>query len=133
MIGNEYWATGIRLRYNGNQWSVSLEFYDNGWCDTRSTEGVIRIMRLRYYIDDLVRGVKILEEDAKKLGIVIRGKTLYIDGDGYGEDKSAPLPDDWREIIATVAQETGFENIYNGKPRALEPQPCEETSRFVDL
>jgi hypothetical protein len=114
MIGEGYWSTGIMVRYyaDGEQWSISLEFKDNGFCDKASTEGRLS---LRYAVTDLSAGIDTLKADAERLGItwiaqVPSCPTVYMDGDGEDEDRD--YPENWRKVINDQARRLGWATCY---------------------
>ena len=113
MIGEGYWSTGIMVRYyaDGEQWSISLSFLDDGFCDTASTEGELR---LRYLTQDLGVGIDTLKADAERLGLrwanVPGCPTIYMDGDG--EDGGRDYPEGWRETIRDQARRLGWVPTY---------------------
>jgi len=112
MIGNNYWTTGIMLEYYPDppNWSAYLEFLDDGFCSQESTEGKLGT---RYCVDNPFKAVVLLINDAEKLGIEFKFKSLYAKGDG--EDPKVNLPEDWRDIWATIAHYAGLESHYDGK------------------
>lgn len=108
MVGNEYWSTGITLRYMPeNRWSARCEFFDGGFCDNASTEGVLRTR----YFGDLAVGLDTLIADAQRFGIVFHaiiheGPHLLYEGDG--ENKDWPPPANYRQTLAEQAQRIGW-------------------------
>lgn len=111
MIGQNYWATGVKIIYDGSaQWTARLEFFDSGFCQDASTEGVLH---LRYFVSDIAAGVKTLLADARRLGIVnavdFPRLHIYVEADGAS---SANLPADWRAVVAAVAAANDLESIY---------------------
>lgn len=114
MIGESYWSTGIMLRWyaDGNQWSISLNFLDDGFCDQSASEGTLK---LRYLVDDLEAGINTLKADAERLGIRMVGPgtmapTVYIEGDGEIDDMD--YPPDWRELVNAQATRLGWQPCY---------------------
>lgn len=109
MIGH-YWTTGIKVKWDGhhkNQWTASLKFYDGGLFQDASTEGTLT---LRYYVDDIVAGIKTLKADAQRMGIELQdGLQLYVENDGEGD---VELPSGWRAYLAQVAQDCDLEFMY---------------------
>lgn len=114
MIGGYYWCTGIEIKSHdfGLQWSASAAFYDHGFCESESTQGVFH---LRYPVSrpDLPRYCQILKADMERLGIKFCTgvesvpATVYVFG---SEDPlKAGLPNDWRDLAAKVAIECGLE------------------------
>ena len=93
MIGR-YWTTGIKVTWGGlprNQWKASLKFFDGGFCQDASSEGTLT---LRYYVDDIVAGIRTLKADAEQLDIkLLEGLQLYVENDGAGD---VALPPNWR-------------------------------------
>lgn len=110
MIGDTYWTTGIKLKYdgrpdNGGKWSANLDFYDDGFCDDESTEGTLHT---RYYVE-IETAIDTLIADAKRLGIEIKKGIgdkpflmLYQDGERY-------VPDSWRKVLQEQAERIGFQ------------------------
>jgi hypothetical protein len=111
MIGR-YWTTGIKVTWGGlpkSQWCASLEFCDSGFCQDASTEGTLT---LRYYVDDIVAGIKTLKGDAENMDIkLLDGLQLYVEGDGEGEYANR-LPTDWRAQLAKVADACDLAFMY---------------------
>lgn len=110
MIGEAHWYTGMTLIPRGEgKWALRLEFLDSGFCDLKSTEGVLR---LRYLVErkDLVQAARVLLEDAEKLGLRGRDPTVYIQGDGAWP--SLDYPSDWRELARDLAHRLGWRKIY---------------------
>jgi hypothetical protein len=109
MIGTEFWSTGVKVSYlpHRNEWSATVEFFDDGFCEDESTQGRIGsryFAPLETVLDNVIR-------DAEKLGIVWRDKNIFVDGDGEG----VTLPRDWREIIQRQADRIGFRSSYTSK------------------
>ena len=74
MIGPAYWSTGIKIHQGvRGAWSVSLDFYDDGFAEDGSTEGTLRVR----YEGDLDASVDLLKADAERLGIIWRTPTVY--------------------------------------------------------
>jgi hypothetical protein len=112
MIGPRYWSTGIMVRsWDWDQWSVSLEFKDDGFCNHASTEGELK---LRYVVFDLTAGIDQLKADAERMGIVwadiLSCPTIYMYGDGEDPDSFYPL--NWREIVNEQAARLGWQPGY---------------------
>lgn len=111
MIGDTYYSTGISACHvYAGDWRFSLEFFDLGHAESRSTSG-----RLQYTyqvrIGEMRLAVETLLMDAKKLGIkfeVAPGlkPRLYI---GSASASDCPKPDDWREIFQPLANAINFE------------------------
>ena len=74
MVGDKFWSTGVILKWNqySNQWAATIKFFDSGFCQDGSTEGEIHT---RYYCDDINDAIRVVMEDAKKLGIVFNVPT----------------------------------------------------------
>lgn len=119
MIGRNYWYTGITIRQVGpvnerfpkGAWTAELKYYDNGFCDTASTEGTLH---LRYQVPDIVEGVKTLAEDAAILGLranAAGGPWIYYYQDGEAENDDF-RPDNWAEVCAEVAAAVGFSAVH---------------------
>lgn len=112
MIDNQYWSTGIILRYGyagsgKNGWVAYCDFLDGGFCQDESTQGKLTT---RYYVP-LELAIDTLHEDATKLGIVFRAITdkapmLYYENDG--DSKEYPPPDNWRAILREQAERIGW-------------------------
>lgn len=72
MIGDSYRYTGIDVEWSTVRtdvygWRLSINFYDDGFCQPESTEGTLRT---RYAVEmPLLNAVMMLLADAKKLGI----------------------------------------------------------------
>jgi hypothetical protein len=125
MIGRNYWATGITVRYGysgGGRygWQAIAEFFDDGWagndCAGRgvSTEG--RLVTRYHVVDDdeadgLTAAVDAVKADAERLGIIFRqdGRVFY-ENDGDSEDY--PPPQGWRELVDAQASRLGWGGIY---------------------
>jgi hypothetical protein len=105
MIGEGYWSTGIVIGLMDEQWNLRLEFFDDGWCDQKATEGTLKC---RYLCDDLEASIDLLKADAERLGIGWRDPTIYYRGDGESPDW--PAPPDWREILAKQCARLGWRN-----------------------
>lgn len=70
MIGPRYWSTGISLKsVFEDRYSLSLEFFDDGWLQSRSTEGVMRARYPARTIDETVSQALTLKADSERLGI----------------------------------------------------------------
>lgn len=120
MVGDKFWATGVKVKWNeySNQWSAAVEFYDSGFCQDDSTEGEIHT---RYYCDDINDAIRVVMEDAKKLGIVFNVLTdavprLYFAGDGEWEEN--PPPQNWRHLIFETAERHGLKSAYDSDAQA---------------
>ena len=112
MVGTEYWTTGIKVHYVRGGWSAECSFFDGGFCQDDSTEGVLRT---RYYVPTLAAAIDLLKRDAERLGIVFRSSipgcpTLYVEGDGESADVS--LPADWRPLLHAEALRLGRHSTY---------------------
>jgi hypothetical protein len=130
MIGENYWATGITVRYGYSGmgfygWGATADFYDSGFCDdntdtgTVSTQGTIRT---RYFVregtgadaDGLTAAIDAIKRDAGRLGIRFGGHgtspTVYYEGDG--EDSDWPPPDGWRGMVNAQAERLGWRPLY---------------------
>jgi hypothetical protein len=111
MIGNEYWSTGITLKWWDHPekpWTSSLDFFDDGFCDLGSTEGGLR---LRYCVPTPAEAIDTLKTDAERLGITWRvggGGQPYLYMKGDGEDPEWPPPPDWRAILEAEAKRIGW-------------------------
>lgn len=108
MIGNGWWATGITLSPRARGWSVSLSFFDDGFCEGDSTEGELR---LRYVVNDVEHAIDVLIEDATRFGISWHeGPHVYVEGDGG--TPGLDYPNDWREVADDQARRLGWESLY---------------------
>lgn len=114
MIGSRYWSTGIMVRWyaDGDQWFLSLDFKDDGFCDQASSEGTLK---LRYLVDDLQVGIDTLKAEAERFGIawatsVPSCPTVYMDGDGESPDRD--YPEDWRAVVNAQAGRIGWFPCY---------------------
>ena len=110
MIGDKYWSTGITLKWwdhDEKPWTATLSFYDDGFCDGRSTEGTLH---LRYFVATAAEAIDLLKADAERLGItwssVGNCPQLYLKGDG--EDPEWPPPPNWQEHLAAEAKRIGW-------------------------
>lgn len=112
MIGSKYWATGITMvPYKNDQWGLILEFFDDGFCDNESSEGMLRC---RYAIEtqDLEDRIKMLMHDARHLGIQLgNGQkfALYIRGDGEHDLPYPPNPIDFTNALAAKCGLRGYQ------------------------
>lgn len=112
MIGDQYWSTGIVLRYGyagGKRlaWVAYCEFLDDGLCQDEGTEGRLTT---RYFVP-LELAIDTLHKDATKLGIVFKAiidkaPMLYYENDG--DSKEFPPPDNWRAILREQAERIGW-------------------------
>ncbi len=127
-----YWSVGITLKYHPDGaraldgkripgWSGEVEYYDDGWAgdDDADTGKVCTqgTLHTRYIVADgqeqtaLSAIIDTLIADAGRLGIEFRisgedTARLYVPGDGEWPDR--PLPDGWRELLATEAERIGW-------------------------
>jgi len=114
MVGERYWTTGILVtpHYNGEGeppvWSAQMAIYDDGFLNHESTEG---FLRTRYMDSNIAMMIKVLQTDAKHMGIEFKANKLYVPGDGEGNDAEL-LPADWRVFLAKVAKECGLDWPY---------------------
>ena len=108
MIGPGYWSTGIMIALIDDQWHVTMEFLDDGFCDQKSTQGTLVC---RYLCDDLTESIDILKADAERLGIIWKDPTLYYQGDGEDEEWYPP-PEGWKELIVAQARRLGWRSVY---------------------
>lgn len=116
MIGDGYWSTGIMVRwYPDNErdrnWSVKLEFLDDGFCEMGSTEGELRC---RYVEPSLSTAIDTLKADAERLGIIFKSPTVYM----Y-QDSDAEYPEDWRAIVDAEAERLGWRPCYRERATRL--------------
>lgn len=127
MIGSEYWATGIKVCYLAykNQWSATVEFFDDGFCQDESTQGTI----YSRYFADIEIVLDVVKRDAEKLGIVWKHKNIYVEHDGEGD---VELPSDWREIIQRQAERIGFKSSYT-RPTRLHWTLCQRATQSNKL
>jgi hypothetical protein len=114
MVGPRYWSTGISIRWHADndEWSVSLEFKDDGFCEEASTEGKLT---LRYRVSDLSTAIDTLKADAERLGIVWNTAvpacpTIYVEDDGEWEDRD--YPPGWRGVVNAQAARLGWFPCY---------------------
>lgn len=115
MIGNQYWTTGILLTpRGGGTWGVEAKFFDDGFCDDASTEGVLMC---RYVLADVSAMIDVLVADLAKLGIRLGigavPMTIYIAGDGERSDLE--YPPDWRDVVRREAARKGWHCPYGEK------------------
>lgn len=128
MIGEQYWATGLILRpslQRVNQsdrvrWSVRVEFYDDGWAQDGSTEGVLHS---RYPEDDLAQAIDTLRQDAAKLGIRFErvGLLPFLSIEGDGKSQDWPSPPGWRALLREQAARIGFDTYELAEAAAETP------------
>jgi hypothetical protein len=116
VIGEAYWTTGIVLKYHERDWSLHLDFLDNGWCQDASTQGTLAL-RYRISTEKLPAALDTLIADAKRLGITFRTEpdltpTLYVPGDGENTDET--YHPDWRRIVARQCHRLGWRDVYGG-------------------
>lgn len=117
MIGDGYWASGIVVKYreHSDDWSASVDFLDDGFCQDDSTEGRLHT---RYFIggsEALTRAIDVVKADAERLGIrfgVLDGETGRIYAHQDGEDPEYPMPDGWRELLAWQSERIGWTPTY---------------------
>jgi hypothetical protein len=122
MIGDGYWAIGIEVTYhegrtaseNGRRyevpWSAKAQFFDNGFCETGSTEGVLHT---RYTVPTLSDAIDLVKADVESLGITwVSTCTIYMTEDG--EDEEHPPPEGWRELLAAECERIGWRSAYVG-------------------
>lgn len=107
MIGNGYWASGISLKYVGdNYWTACVCFYDNGFCNIRATEGELRA-RYRFNTGDAQICVATLKADAERIGVAFKAArekpNLYVE-----RIKECQFPDNLTELLQPVADAIGF-------------------------
>jgi hypothetical protein len=117
VIGNHYWSTGIKIKVRDGQYSVSLQFLDNGFCEAASTEGKLFV---RYLVDDLDVALDTLKADAERLGIVWLDPgqdegiaTVYCEHDGELDDGDHP---ELRRVANEQAVRLGWRPIYSREP-----------------
>ncbi len=124
MIGDGYWATGIKVRANRASdgrvgWGAEVDYLDDGFVSDDADTGHISTegrLRTRYFVKDgdtvggLTAAIDVVIRDAARLGIGWRdeagGPHLYVDGDG--EDPDVWLPDGWRELLAEQSARLGW-------------------------
>lgn len=112
VIGSQYWTTGIVLTpKGGGTWSAEAKFFDDGFCDDASTEGVLMC---RYILSDVSAMIDVLAADLEALGIrlgtEVAPMTIYIAGDG--EHSDIEYPPDWKEVATREAKRKGWRAIY---------------------
>lgn len=119
MIGNKYWATGVRVSFSGGRWTASVDFYDDGFANQQSSEGTLRT---RYFMSSMQKAIDLIIEDMKRLGIAfvselkdrppsIHVPTIYIPGDGEGEE-AKHLPKSWKNTVRKQCERLGWYCIY---------------------
>lgn len=109
MIGAGYWSTGIMLTPKGDDWSVSLDFFDDGFAQEHTTEGSLRV---RYVVprSKVTENARVLVADAERLGITWKiGPQVYVKGDGEFEEGDRP---DLRRFANEVADALGWSRAY---------------------
>lgn len=113
MIGLNYWTTGIKLHNTERGWSAELEFFDDGFCDTASTEGTLRT---RYIVQDgtaaqnAIKAAQLVKIDAERLGIDFRMSYLYLHRDNWitsGEETGSNAVE---EIMSAVCDALGWKD-----------------------
>jgi hypothetical protein len=119
VIGNGYWSTGITVTHvaggtggpasdpQPREWGAKAEFFDDGFCQTASTEGELRT---RYTVGTLSEAVDLVRVDAERLGVVWKEPTIYMKGDG--EDEEFPPPHGWKQLLADECQRLGWRDTY---------------------
>lgn len=130
MIGDGYWATGITVRYgytgqNLYGWSAEVEFFDNGFNDDDTDNGLISTegtLHTRYGVregdgpdaDALSTAVDTVKRDAERLGIRFRGGLVgpYVYYHRDGRDADSPPPPGWREMVNAQAGRLGWKPLY---------------------
>jgi hypothetical protein len=133
MIGTGYFYTGISITYGyaGDKmygWSLRLQFLDAGFANDDvtankvSTEGVLStryVLRDENGFSGLEAGVKVIMEDARKMGIrtfAEQREDSFIRSEFYvcteeEEESSAGIPEEQLDIVRKLAQELNFEII----------------------
>lgn len=111
MIGH-FWSTGVTFReWARGEYSVWLEFRDNGFANKGSTSGTLEV---HYNVSDLTAAIDMLIEDAENLGIEwggIAGPTVYTYQDGeFTSDSDRP---DLRRLANEQSKRLGWEQVYN--------------------
>ena len=106
MIGPRYWSTGIVVwRVDENRWGARVDFYDDGFCQSGSTEGSLRTRER----SPLSQVVDLAKADAERLGIhwaTALGAipTVFYDGNvGL-----PPPPPNWRALVNSEAERLGW-------------------------
>jgi hypothetical protein len=103
VIGRSYWYTGIEAKRSGvhdGKWTAKIAFFDDGFANQHSTEGVLST---RYPCDSLSIAVWLILEDAARLGLQFRNvmtttmPTLWV-----AEEDAA------REDVQEVCREHGL-------------------------
>lgn len=119
MIGSRYWSTGISLTYlaghtgglaaapEPREWAAKVEFFDDGFCEIRSTQGELVT---RYQTPTLGEAVDLIKADVERLGIEWKAPTLYMRGDGA--DEEFPPPKNWRQLLAAECERIGWRSSY---------------------
>lgn len=111
MIGDGYWSVGITFQEHApGEWSVSLQFVDNGFCQGDSSEGELRI---RYIVSDLGHALATLKKDAERLGITWIRPTVYTEQDGEFPESDPPDRPDLRRLANLHAELLGWKPIYS--------------------
>lgn len=116
MIGSRYWSTGItvwRAYGTRDEWFAEVSFFDDGFCQGGSTEGLVRTL----YAVPLHTAVDVLKADVERLGIEFQypdgGPRIYYRGDG--ENADCPPPAGWRLRIEATARRLGWRSPYAPK------------------
>ena len=105
MIGEYYFATGIRIYQCGKDWIAKVEFEDLGHAELGSIKGSLSTK----YKTNLLDNVKTVYDDARNLGIQIKwlpGAKPHL----YVYQLEENTPEVWEEI-KTVANELGLEPV----------------------
>lgn len=103
--------SALESSQRGVCWKAEVRFYDNGFCEDASTEGVLHT---RYFIPDPGQAVDLVVEMAKQFGVEFkaipeREPTVYMDGDG---ESDGWYPDNWQEICNEQATRIGWRPGY---------------------
>ena len=107
-----YWSCGIKIKKIGPDWAISLDFYDNTFCQDDSTEGTLCV---RYQVKDLASAIDILKTQAEDFGIGWRSPTIYCEQDGELADGDHPV---LRELADEQSRRLGWKPAYTVAIRA---------------
>ncbi|EIU51669.1 hypothetical protein MA6G0728R_5357 [Mycobacteroides abscessus 6G-0728-R] len=131
MIGRNYWATGITLRFatsvvNGvDGWSAAVEFYDDGFGGPDFTLNAGRVstegeLRTRYFVSDgdervgAVAAAEAVKHDATRMGIkfvvdpIAGSPLLYLHRDNWANPDTECGSDEVEATLGAVALAIGW-------------------------
>ncbi len=126
MIGETYWSTGISVCYHGEgRWGASVNFYDDGFCEAATTEGVLRTR----HSGPLSQVVDLVKADAERLGIrwaTLLGAVPTVHCELWQRQdfppppsQDFPPPPNWRALVNAEAERLGWVPGYDAVPDAV--------------